>query len=374
MTAAVAGPALSLTERARRYAAIRAGMAEHDIDVLLVVGRDGHAMRGDLRYVANYGVIVPFPHFAILPRADVEPVFVAPTRNRSRIAHESGWVREVRSGWQDLHGGMLDELDGFRNGGRVGVARFDNLPVPLYLRLIERYGADAVVDAAPILDAVRRIKSDEELECAREAGRIADAAYAFLREWTAPGRTDNELFAHLRRIEHERGSDYAMDNLATGGPGGVYAPTGYRFGYDDFVEGEMSPSWQGMHTQLPFDFAFGAAARRRARAKSVLEEAFAAGAAALRPGATVAAVHAAVADVIDRSGLPGGPDHFGHGLGLDVAEGFSILAGTDVVLEPGMLLVLHPIVLAPDRTRVLLGRTFAITLDGAEAMTRADVF
>ena len=370
----VARASLSLAERERRYAAIRARMAERELDVLLIVGRDGHAMRGDLRYVANYGVMVPFPHFAIFPRAAVEPIFVAPTRNRSRIAHESGWVNEVRSGWKHLHGGMLDELDGFRYGGKVGIARFDNLPVPHYLRLVERYGADGVVDAADIFDAVRLIKSDEEIACAREAGRIADAAYAFLREWVAPGRTDDELFAQLRRIEHEHGSDYAMDNLATGGPGGVYAPTGITFGADDFIEGEMSPSWFGMHNQLPFDFAFGDGARRRARALEVLEEAFAAGAAALMPGITLAEVHATVSEPIDRSGLPRGPDHFGHGLGLDVVEGFSILPDTGVALEPGMLLVLHPIVLTPERTRVLLGKTFAITADGAEPMNHADVF
>lgn len=370
---AVAQTALSPAERERRYAAIRAAMADQDVDVLLVVGRDGHAMRGDLRYVANYGMLVPFPHFAIFPRADVEPIFVSPTMNRSRVAVESGWVRETRSGWDDLHGRMLAELDGFRDRGKVGIARLDTIPVPLYLRLVERYGQDVVCDAAGIFDAVRLVKSDEEIACAREAGRISDAAYAFLRDWVGPGKSDYELYAHLRHIVHAHGADYSMDLLATDGAG-VYAPTGIVFGADSFIEGEVTPTWFGMYNQLPFDFAFGAAARQRARALEVLEEAYEAGVAALRPGVAISEVHAAVSEPIDRSGLPRGPDHFGHGLGLDVVEGFSILPDTDVVLRPGMLLVLHPIVLTPERTRVLLGKTFAITADGSEPMNHADVF
>lgn len=363
----------SLEERARRYAAIRREMAEQGLDVLLMVARDGHGSRGDLRYIAGYGPLVPTPHYAVFPLTQAEPVFLANSRNRGRVAHESGWVNEVRAGWVGLEDQILAEIGRFADAGAIGVARFATLPVPLYLELAGRFGADRVRDAAPLLDKVRSRKGEEEIECAREAGRIADAGYEVLRERVKPGVSDCEFFAEARRVMHAMGSEYSMDLVGADGAG-VFAPADRLVDANGFVEGELTPTYLGMYNQLPFDFAFGKAAVDRRPAMEALHGAYDAMMAEIRPGLRVPELYEVGRKMIEESGFTAAAGQFGHALGLDAIDGFSILPEHDVTLAAGMMFVLHPILTTPAQTRVLLGSTLVVTEDGAESMNSADVW
>lgn len=364
---------MSISERERRYALLRSQLAERDVDVVLAVGRDGSAARADFRYLAGYGPVTPLPSYVVFPRAEVEPVFVARTANRSRIALESGWVKEIQSSWVGLDELLLDQVAQFRNGGAIGIARLENLPVPVYLGLVKRFGADALVDVADIFRATRLVKSEEEIAAAREAARIADVAYEFLADWLAPGHTDREFYGEARRIMHTEGSEYSMDLVAIDAPG-VYAPIGATLGENGFVVGELTPTYLGVYNQLPFEFAFGHFRKERHETRELLREAHDAAAAAVRPGATVGEVWAAAAAVLDRPGYSCGPGQFGHDLGYDVVDGFSILRGGTAVLAERNLLVLHPIVVPDGGPRMLLGKTFLVTADGCEALNQVDPF
>jgi Xaa-Pro aminopeptidase len=360
----------SLDERARRYRALRQEMKARGIDVLLAAGRDSHHARGDLRYVAGYSALV-MVHYAILPQDDVEPIFLAPTRNRGRRVETSGWINEVRSGWIGLEEKIIEELAAFAGDGAVGIARFNNVPVPLYLAMCKRFGSERVQDAGPMMDDVRMVKGSEELRCAREAGRIADAAYQVMKENVRPGAIDADFYSATLHEEFRLGTEYTMDLMAIDGTG-VSAPSGYVVGEDSFVEGEVTPTYLGVYNQLPYDFGFGRAARERARALEVAREAYDAMLGVIKPGVRVPEVYDAARERIEAAGLVCAPGQFGHGMGFDVVEGFSIIPEHDVVLREGMLFVLHPIIKNEAGTRVLLGATVAVTADGFELMNETN--
>lgn len=364
---------LSLEERGRRYSAVRRAMREQGHDVLLMVGRDGHGARGDLRYVGGYGPLVPTPHYVAFPVDDVEPVFFANSRNRGRIAHEIGWVRETRAGWVGLDDQILSELDRFVGSGRIGVARYDHLPVPLYLKLVERFGADRISDAGALMDAVRRVKTEAEIECARSAAVIADEAFEVLKESVRPGVTDLEFFAEARKVMHARGTEYSMDLVGADGAG-VFAPCGYTVKSDGFVEGEVTPTYLGVYNQLPFDFAFGQVAEERRPAMAALHVAYDAMFRAIRPGLAISELVDIGSEHLAGAGFKPAPGQFGHGLGYDTIDGFSVLASEKSTLEAGMVFVMHPILRTDAGTRVLLGATVVVRDDGAESLNKADVW
>jgi Xaa-Pro aminopeptidase len=107
----------------------------------------------------------------------------------------------------------------------------------------------------------------------------------------------------------------------------------------------------------------------------VLREGYDAAVAAIRPGILSSELHETTMEVFRRQGFAAGGGHFGHGLGLDVAEGVSVEPGDPIVLAAGMVLVLHPkIVPAAGDPQLLLGGTFLVTDDGCESLNDVDLF
>ncbi|HEX3615117.1 MAG TPA: M24 family metallopeptidase [Solirubrobacteraceae bacterium] len=366
--------ALSLEERTRRYGAVRAEMDKRDLDVLVVIGRDSTGGRGDFRYLASYAPVTPLPHFVVFPRAEVEPRFMSQLPSRSRLAVESGWVKDAATFWLGLDDAIVEQVATFLGSGRIGLGRLSTVPIPLYQALIARFGADVVVDAGELFESVRLVKSDEEIAFARVAAEASDAALSYLRTEVHANSTDREIYSQARRIMHEYGAEYSMDIIGCNVAGG-WAPIGASPGDDGFVQAEWTPAVGGYYNQIRFDFAFGEAARSRAAARDVLREAYEATVEFARPGVTAEQLYAVGNDVITSSGFAAGAGHFGHGLGLDVTEGISIEPADLTPLVSGMIFVLHPkIVPASGEPQLLLGGTFLVTSDGLEALNAVDCF
>jgi Xaa-Pro dipeptidase len=365
---------LSLGERTRRYAAIRAEMAAREIDVLVAIGRDSTGGRGDFRYIASYAPVTPFPHFVVFSLADEEPRYLSQLPSRSALAVTSGWVNDAKTFWAGLDNAIVDQVAEFRSSGRIGLGRLSTIPIPLYQALVARFGAEPVVDAADLFESVRLIKSDEEVALSRAAALASDAAFEYLRADVGPDSTDREIYSQARRIMHEHGAEYSMDIIGCNVQGG-WAPIGASAGDDGFVQAEWTPAVGGYYNQIRFDFSFGEAARSRARAREALREAYDAAVAIARPGVTSEALYAACDEVIVGHGFVGGSGHFGHGLGLDVSEGISIEPGDTTPLAAGMVFVLHPkIVPAENAPMLLLGGSFLVVDDGCEALNSVDCF
>lgn len=365
---------LSLEERSRRYTAIRAEMEARGLDALVVLGRDTAGGRGDFRYVASYAPVTPLPHFLVFPHDDEEPRYLSQLPSRSRLAVDTGWVRDAKTFWLGLDEAIVEQTAAFVSSGKVGLGRLSTIPIPLYQALVARFGAERVVDAADVFEAVRLIKSDEEIALARQAARASDAALEQLRGNVGPHTTDREIYAEARRVMHQYGAEYSMDIIGCNIAGG-WAPIGAEAGEDGFVQAEWTPAVGGYYNQIRFDFAFGEAARTRGPARDVLRDAYMATVAAIRPGVTSEELYGTCLDVIRGAGFMGGGGHFGHGLGLDVAEGISIEPGDKLVLQPGMVFVLHPkIVPVEGEPQLLLGGSFLVTEDGYEALNLVDCF
>jgi Xaa-Pro dipeptidase len=365
---------LSLDERARRYAAIRREMEARDLDALVVMSLDTTAGRGDFRYIASYAPVTPLPHFLVFPREQSEPRYLSQLPSRSALAVNSGWVNDAKTFWVGLDDAIVAQAGEFRSSGKIGLGRLSTVPVPLYKALSARFGEENVVDAADLFEAVRLIKSPEEIALARQAGRAADAALEYLREEVRPDTSDFEIYAQARRVMHQHGTEYSMDIIGCN-VGGGWAPIGASAGEDGFVQAEWTPAVGGYYNQIRFDFAFGEAARARGRAREILREAYDTTIAAITPGATSEQLYEICHGVIEGHGFAAGGGHFGHGLGLDVTEGISIEPGDATALRPGMIFVFHPkIVPAEGTPQLLLGGSFLVTEDGHESLNRVDCF
>src|SRR5262249_10670579 len=98
MAGAPSFPAFSRAERDRRWAAVRAGMADARVDVLVVLPHD--AFMGDVLFVANRVGAVVFP-------IDGDPTLLL---RRAEPADSGSWISDVQSAQAGEFFGAYGEL------------------------------------------------------------------------------------------------------------------------------------------------------------------------------------------------------------------------------------------------------------------------
>ena len=200
----------------RRLAKTRQMMAEREYDALIVYGNN--KLSGSLRYLTDYfpdraGWISLTPtETAIVdggavfitqkddPALMVDPGLM-PTREVCvpRIVAGEGFSAKKGDGLsvENLEMLILDA----GNVRRVGIETFDKFPAPLYAGMRETFPNLEIVRST-IVEELRMVKSDFDLEMMRKAGRVADLGHetvAAILGTEGVGTTELEL---IRAAEH----------------------------------------------------------------------------------------------------------------------------------------------------------------------------
>jgi Xaa-Pro aminopeptidase len=364
--------AISLRERERRYKLIRERMDRQDLDVLVVIGRDGSNNRGSHRYLSGYGVVAAFHHFVVFPREESEPVFFSGESLAILTPNAQGWVNEIRPQLrpQKL---IVDEVRRFKKSAGVGLVEMNTIPIPIYLDLVKEYGSSSVRDATSIFKEARLIKSKEEIECCRKSAKVADDIYLHLKKMIRPGLTDFEIYGEMSRMIHEGKCEYSMNVINCGETNSLYAPIGVVLVEGGRLSVEITPAYEGYFTQLRADIPVSPYKESERKLFEVWEGAYAVAVKELRPGARACDVYWAAANLVRSNGyaISG---RIGHALGLDVDEFLSLDPKDETVIKPGMIIVVHIQVQDKDDHRLMNGGTFLVTEDGHEALNKVSLF
>jgi Xaa-Pro aminopeptidase len=212
-------------------------------------------------------------------------------------------------------------------------------------------GGSQLVPRAGLVETLREVKDEGELELVSRAAAIADEAYARLAREPFVGRSERALAWQLEVFLHELGAHgVAFEAIVASGPNAALPharPTDREIGRGETVIVDAGCTVSGYHSDCTRTFATGDLPGELADAYEVCSRAQQTGLAAVDPGADGRQVDAEARAVIEEAGLG---EHFGHGLGhgvgLDVHERpwlnpelESVLASGNVVtVEPGIYL------------------------------------
>ncbi len=236
-------------------------------------------------------------------------------------------------------------------------------------------GAERVVSAEPLINPMRRIKSDAELELMTRACRLVDRVMAQIEPKVVPGVTELEIAAEVALQMKLAGSRAESFDTAVWGMGPsddrdatvrvsaqpLRPGQGVSFDFGAVVDGYCSDFGRTVHVGEPND--------EYVRVHELVMAAQAAGIAAVRPGVTAAQVHAATRQVIVAGGYGDWFRHrTGHCIGLDVHELPYISEEDDTPLEEGMTFTIEPSVFWPGRVGARVEDIIVCTADGGRKL------
>lgn len=234
-------------------------------------------------------------------------------------------------------------------------------------------------DCGSLLERLRAVKDEDELERLREAAAVVDRAVERLALELRPGRSEAELAARAAALLLEEGGErVAFDPAVLAGrksalPHGQ--PDGNTLAEGDLVIVDIGASVGGYCADITRTFVAGREPEARQRELfEVVRDAHAAGVRAAVAGATGADVDRAARSVIDSAGLG---EYFvhrtGHGLGLEVHEPPSLHSANDQPLPAGTVVTVEPGVYIPGYGGVRIEDDLVVRAGPPEVLTRAPI-
>jgi Xaa-Pro aminopeptidase len=226
-----------------------------------------------------------------------------------------------------------------------------------------------------LVESLREIKDKDEIDEIRAAVRIAEQAFAVIRNTLRPERTEKEVADELEyQIRQFGGVCGAFPSIVGVGPRAALPhgrPTkDSRIGDFDFVLIDWGARGRLYHSDLTRVLTTGKLSPKLQRVYGVVLAAQRAAIEAIRPGAIMKDVDATARGVIDRAGFGKCFGHsLGHGLGLAVHEQPRLAPDQDRPLAPGMVVTVEPGIYLPGWGGVRIEDDVLVTRGGCEVLT-----
>ena len=267
---------------------------------------------------------------------------------------------------RNLFGWLADELS-----GRLGFEA-DAVTYAAY-QALEAGGLD-LLPRRGVVEELRAVKDDGELDVIRRAGRITSDAFARLAEEPFVGRTEKEVAWRLDSLYHELGADGpAFPTIVAAGANGA-TPHAHA-GENVISEGttvvvDSACAVDGYMSDCTRTFATGELPDELAQAYEIAKRAQQAGLDAVRPGVGGRDADAAARGVIEDAGFGEEFGHgLGHGLGMLVHEAPRLSQESEDMLEERNVVTVEPGIYLPGLGGIRIEDLVIVRADSPEILT-----
>jgi Xaa-Pro dipeptidase len=311
----------------------------------------------------------------IVPTFDA-PVAVVPALEEANFRGAAPAVESLHL-WDDADGPEKAAAEAFKclaGAGRVAVE-------PLSLRFMEfehvrRELPNAQIESAEkVVIALRLKKSDEEAAAMKRASKIAEAAIEFTLRDVRPGRKEIEIASKLSsELLRRGGGGISFGPIVLSGPRSALphgVPDEREMQEGEFLLIDFGTSFDGYHCDITRTFVVsGSPTDRMREVYEAVLQANIRGVAASRPGVTYDYVHKNCQANLHAPRFKEFMTHrTGHGLGLEIHEWPSVMAGNDDVVEEGAVFTIEPGLYLDGWGGVRIEDNVRITRDGCELLT-----
>jgi len=367
----------------RRLKNIRKQMERRGFDALIIYSGPGSlrfGQRGHIVYVSNQE-----PYYSdtmmVLPQ-DEKSGALLEIEDAEYFAPGCTWVEEI-----ELSVNHVDTARKYlRRIGlkkpKIGIVGEYSMSPALYACFQKEEAFAQVEPASDIIENERIVKSDWELQCIREASRIAKEGIEAAARFARPGILDLEITAEIERVCRLAGSEFFPHyTMVSSGPDSNYHAWWWKCGQRRLQQGDIflldfGTMYAGYCCDISRPFIVGQPSQTQKDVFQVLKQAQEAGRKAAREGALTSDVDKAVRRVYRKAWPEDESWGGGHGVGLEVHEwpfiGFQKIphdtAYEDTRLRANTVISIEPQIVIPALGKFSVEDEFVVTKTGAERL------
>lgn len=369
-------------EFASRIEKIRALMLEQGMDALMVYGDEYR--KENLRYVSDFWPI--FERGALLIPSSGDPILLC--------APEDEVMAKERTVWPDVRvvpdfkcvtvsddidyplanyasfTGLARELNARAKINRLGLAGMIDISAPMLKIVTDAFGCE-VVSADDILFNIRKVKSENEIACLREAARLAEIGFHAMMDADVIGKSERYAAGIAEGEARKAGAEAIIFTVY--GSGERSAKIVGRAEDKIIEDGDMimcalAVQYEGYVATCEFPYAVGNYSEETRRVIDVLIKAQAAGLPYLKAGVPMKKFVTAVRDYFRDAGLSEYDVYPPlHGIGCAEAESPYPDENTEAPFEVGMTFNTDISLFGLPGGSNRVEESFVITEDGAES-------
>lgn len=274
---------------------------------------------------------------------------------------------DAENPWQ-----ILKDTGYFENLTKVTV-EFDHLTLDKYMGL-GAFLPHVLENISPFINEMKLIKSPDEVTKLKIAGEWADKAIQIGIASVALSKTEDDIITEIEFAMKKAGiTKMSFDTMVLTGtnaadPHGI--PGQHPIENNALLLFDLGVATNGYMSDITRTIAVGEPTDFQKEIYALCLEAQEAAIAMIKPGVTAHEVDLAARSVIDAAGYGKYFNHrLGHGIGMEVHEFPSIMAGNDMIIQEGMCFSVEPGIYIPGKVGVRIEDCGVVTANGFDLFT-----
>lgn len=260
------------------------------------------------------------------------------------------------------------------NGVKVLVFEDQTLSYRTHKGLCQKLDSVELTELGDLLMRERNRKEVQEIIYMKQANAIAEKAFLELLNHIKAGKTEKELASYFDYLMAKYGSDGVSFNtiLLTGAhtsmPHGV--PDDRAIQNGDFVLFDFGATYKGYHSDMTRTVCAGTPTDEMKAAYDLVLRAQLAGIKALGDGVKCSDVYKAAYNVLEEKNMAEYFRHsLGHGVGLEIHEGFNASPKSIDTYETGNVTSIEPGIYIPDKFGIRIEDVCYLSPKGRENLS-----
>jgi len=230
----------------------------------------------------------------------------------------------------------------------IGLVGKGALPHAFVTHIEGAIGAVEFLDATPMVDRIKAVKSAEEIDLIRATAKMQDRVFAAVLEHVRPGMRDVDVTAFAQLQGQLMGSEQGIF-LGGSSPMGTRSPfvprymqgrTLQRGDHLSLLIENNGPG--GFYTEIARTIVLGKASNELKDGFESVREAQTHTLSLIEPGVSCRDIHSAHNAYMEKRRLPPELRLYAHGQGYDMVERPLIRSDETMMIEAGMNLAVHP--------------------------------
>jgi Xaa-Pro aminopeptidase len=370
---------ISNNELDRRWKAVREAMKKAGLDCLVIQTANVN-YGGMVRYFTDMpgggGVSVIFPlddELTVVtggpPKIDEHPSYGI----KKRVALPAFAVFNFTN---ELHAKAVFDALEEQKAKTIGMVSPASMSAYLYTYIRKNLPKVAMRDATDMVDEIKAVKSEEELEYGRKAVELHDSVFEATLKYVRPGIKEYEILSEFQRVAKDMGSESQAGFLysAPEGTSAMHVPRhllNHEMKRGDQLNILIEVSGPGgFWAEIARAICVGSASKHLKDLTRISFELQEEMAKLMKPGVKPEEVLDTHNKLLKAKGYPIEKRLCSHGQGYDLVERPAIMHGEKMTLKENMFMAIHPEMIRSKKGYVFNCDNFLITKSGATRLNR----